>query len=53
MKILNFCLFLALITSLASAQMSFNLNGATYQVTGGFYSLFIPVTGGVAPNTYT
>ena len=52
MKSLNLFLVFALAVSLASAQMSFNLNGATYEVTGGYYSLHIPVIGGVQPMTY-
>ena len=53
MKNLSSCLLLALLVVLGSTQMSFNLNGATYEVSSGFYSLFIPVTGAVDPVSYT
>jgi hypothetical protein len=43
---------LAVVSFLASAQMSFNLNAATYQVQNGFYALYIPTRGGVSPATY-
>lgn len=33
--------------------MRFDLKAATYQVNTGYYSLQIPVTGGVTPYTYT
>jgi len=48
-------LFLVLLSLavLGHSQMSFNLGAATYQVTsGGYYSLSVPVTGGISPYSY-
>jgi len=52
MKSLAILTILALLTTFSLAQMSFNLNLATYQINAGYYSLSIPVIGGVAPFTY-
>lgn len=38
--------------AVAYAQMAFNLNGATYQLASGYYSLNVPVTGGASPYSY-
>jgi hypothetical protein len=53
MEKVNFLAILALLTVLGSSQMAFRLSGATYEVAGGYYSLNIPVSGGVPPLTYT
>lgn len=52
MRTLTFFLFCVAFVTVAHTQMSFNLNGATYQIASGYYSLQIPVTGGVPPLTY-
>lgn len=45
-------LILLSFAALSNTQMSLNLNAATYQVSGGYYSLNVPVTGGFSPFTY-
>lgn len=53
MKNLSFIAVLALTITLASSQMSFDLNSASYQSISGFWDLSIPVIGGVNPLTYS
>lgn len=53
MKNLSLFLVCALLGTLALGQMTLNLNGATYEVASGFYSLSVPVSGGVPPLTYS
>lgn len=52
MKNLSILVVFAVLAALAHSQMTFNLNGATYEVVSGYYSLYIPVVGGVDPLTY-
>jgi predicted nucleic acid-binding Zn-ribbon protein len=52
MRNLSLFLLLALALTAAHAQMSFDLNSASYQSVSGFWDLFIPVTGGVNPLAY-
>lgn len=52
MKNPTLLLALAFLLTLAHAQMAFSLNAATYQVNAGYYTLRIPVSGGVPPLTY-
>lgn len=52
MKNINLFLICALLGAVAFGQMTLNLTGATYEVGSGFYSLSIPVSGGVPPYTY-
>lgn len=47
---------LALLLALAvvsRAQLSFNLASAAYQINNGYYSLSVPVNGGVSPFSYS
>lgn len=53
MKQATALLLLLSLAIMAHSQMTFNLGGATYQVSSGYYSLNVPVTGGVSPFTYT
>lgn len=53
MKNLTFLAVLALTITLATSQMSFDLNSANYQSVSGFWDLSIPVLGGVNPLTYS
>ena len=53
MKSLSTITIFAILAVISQAQMSFNLNGATYQINAGYYSLSIPVTGGVSPFSYS
>lgn len=52
MKSFTLVLLCAVLAALAQSQMTFNLNGASYQIVSGYYSLQIPVNGGVPPLTY-
>ena len=49
MKQASTLLVFALIACIAHAHLEFDLNGASYEIQGGFYSLFVPVVGGVDP----
>ena len=53
MKNLSFIAVLALTITLATSQLSFDLNSASYQSVSGFWDLSIPVLGGVNPLTYS
>jgi hypothetical protein len=52
MKNLSILVVLALAITATHAQMSFDLNSASYQTVSGFWQLGIPVVGGVNPLSY-
>ncbi len=53
MKNLSLLVLLALAVTLCRADLTFDLNSASYQSVSGFWDLRIPVTGGINPLTYS
>ena len=44
---------LAVLLAVGSAQIRFDLNSASYEIAGGYWSLNVPVTGAVLPAEYS
>lgn len=53
MKHLGLLVLLALSVTICHAELTFDLNSASYQSVSGFWDLTIPVTGGINPLTYS